>query len=280
MKPLSETTRRLYLLAFVLLFLAILPVVIFYADGWRYKEGYGFVRTGGIFVSVPYPDAVVTMNGVEVGKSGFLARSFYISDLAPSAYIMHVEREGYLPWDRLLVVEEQLVTDSRALLIPEKVDALKLIVATSTLLVPQNSTTTRVVSQNTMDNYLEIFAATTTASTTIPVDEISSLGLFIEKGRLAVRWIQDTAYPPSQFCERPSSCEPEILLEKSGVVRAWFFRGGVVYAMTDGRVLFSEIDVRQTPVSKQLFSARGADIRIINDTLTVKAGNSIYQLTL
>ena len=112
MQPLSPTIRRLYLALFMFLFAALIPVVIFYADGWRYKSNYGFVRTGGIYISVSYPDANVYFNGAVIGTSGFLDHTFYIGDLAPSSYIVHVEKDGYLSWDKLLTVDEQLVTDA------------------------------------------------------------------------------------------------------------------------------------------------------------------------
>jgi hypothetical protein len=114
----------------------LLPLFI-YCDFSRNSSGHYFLRQrlalqGGVYLSVPYQDAEVYINGELMGRSGFLQRSFYTSDLAPSAYIMHVEREGYHSWDRLLVVEEQLVTDSRALLIPETIPITRLLAATTT----------------------------------------------------------------------------------------------------------------------------------------------------
>jgi len=277
MQPLSERTRRLYLLVFVLLFFAMLPAVIFYADGWRYRQGYEFVRTGGIYVAVPYPDATVYFNGVPIGRSGFLERSFYKGDLAPSAYVIHIEREGYRPWDRLLVVEEQLVTDAQALLVPETIEPMRLTIATST---SRASTSTRSVSQALISAYTAVFAATTTASSTIPVDEANGVGLFIDKGRLYARWIQENAFPPSHFCGRPTVCVNEIALEKDlNVATARFFSRGVAYATKDGRVFFKELDVRETPIDIQLFSAKGADIRVIDDVLVIKVGSTFYQIT-
>ncbi len=277
MQPLSPILRRIYLIAFIMLFCTIIPIAIFYADGWRYQPGYGFVRTGGIFVSVPYADAQVSVNGEVLGTSGFLEHSFYKGDLAPSAYIVHVEREGYRPWDRLLVVEEQLVTDTRAVLIPEEITALKIVMATSSLEV---STTSRTLSRAAYDEYLAIFAATTTASTTVPLDESDGVGLFLNKGKLTARWIQKNAFPPSHFCERPSVCVLEIVLADAQVTAAQFFRGGVVYATKDGQVTFHEIDIRESALKVPLYSAKNADIRIIEDALVVKSGSTLFELSI
>ncbi len=278
MEPLSPLVRRLYLASFIVLFFAMLPAIIFYADGWRYKSGFGFVRTGGLYIGVPYPEADVYVNGEFVGQSGFLDRSFYLGDLSPSSYVVHVEREGYREWNRVLIVEERLVSDARALLLPERITPVRLLAATTTN--SQFATTTRLISRADRDAYLDIFAATTTASTTIPVDEEDGVGLFIARGQLTARWIQSTAFPPSHFCMRPSSCVQEIVLEEVGVTTAQFFRGGVVYATRDGIVRFKEVDARETPVAATLFDIPNPDIRIIDDSLIIKSGTGLYEIAL
>lgn len=274
MQPLPTRTRRLYLIAFVAMFFAILPVVILYADGWRYKHGFGFVRTGGIFVSVPYPDADVSIDGEPVGRSGFFDRSFYVGNLAPAAYLVEAERDGYLPWTRVVVVEPQLVTDAQALLFPKRIEPVRLAfsgVATTGI---------AVVARAEYDAYLAAFA--TTASTTLPQDESEGTGLFVESGDVFARWISEDAYPSSRFCGRPSFCVSEIVLERGAeqTRTARFFRGGVVYATREGGVYFTEVDVRPTPLSVQVFQALDADLRIIDDTLIVKSGTTLYRITL
>ena len=67
-----KNKRRVYLVGFVVLFFLCVPVVLLFANGFRFEGGAGFVKTGGIYISVPYADAVVSMNGEEVGTSGLL----------------------------------------------------------------------------------------------------------------------------------------------------------------------------------------------------------------
>ena len=63
-------------------------------------------------------DAVLSLNGAQVGTSGFLRHNFYIDNLSPGLYQVLVTREGDNPWHRTLVVEPELVTDAQAFLIP------------------------------------------------------------------------------------------------------------------------------------------------------------------
>lgn len=275
MQPLSERTRRLYLILFVSMFAAVLPVVILYADGWRWTQSLGLYKTGGIFISVPYPDADVVLDGTHVGRSGFFDRSFYVGDLAPAAYVVEVEREGYLPWSRVVVVEPQIVTDTQALLFPKRVELTRLAfsgVATSGV---------AVIPRDEYDVYLAAFE-TRIASTTIPQDEAEGIGLFVENGDVFARWMTEAAFPSSRFCGRPSFCVRELTLERSAeeASTARFFRGGVVYATREGGIYFSEIDIRPTLLYVQLYAAQDADFRVVNDALIVSSGGSLYEITL
>lgn len=275
MQPLSNRTRRLYLILFISMFAAILPIVILYADGWRWKQGLGIHRTGGIFVAVPYQDADVFIDDEQVGRSGFLDRSFYVDNLAPAAYVVEVEREGYLPWSRVVVVEPLLVTDTRALLFPKRVEVTRLAFS---------GTATSGIAVIPRADYMAYFAefATTTASTTLPQDESDGVGLFIENGDVYARWMPKDTFPSSQFCGRPSFCVQEILVEHvegmSKTVR--FYRGGAVYATEEGGVYFSEIDVRPQALVAEVFRSADADVRVIDDRLIVLSGQILYEISL
>lgn len=273
MEPFPAYRRRIYFALSVILFLVLLPAVILYADGWRFKEGIGFVRTGGIYLAVPYPDAVVTLNGETVGHSGFLQREFYFGDLAPAAYSVRVEGLGYRSWSRILVVEPQLVTDARAVLLAEDIELMRLITA-------GNASSTRLVSRTIYNTYLTAFATSTpVASSTLPVAEEGSIGLYTVEGDLIARWMR-ASNPPSIFCGSPSLCEREMSIKRIGgpATDARFFGGGVVYRTEEGGIYFAEIDVRPTAVSAQIYAADDADMRIINDALIVKSGDVLYEV--
>jgi len=279
MQPLSETTRRLYLSLFIGVFFAILPAVIFYANGWRWSQDLGIYKTGAIFVGVPYPDADITLDGVHIGRSGFFDRSFYMGDLEPAAYVIEVSGEGYLSWSRVLVVEPQLVTDAQALLFPKRIELTRLAFAGTA------TTGIAVIPREEYEDYLDAFATTTPSvatATSTPQDVSEGMGIFVEKGDVSVRWLTATAFPPSRFCGRPSFCVPEIPIERTPevAVTARFYRGGVVYSTREGGVYFVEHDIRPAPVNAQLFAEKGSDFRIINDSLILKTGNNLFRIEL
>lgn len=275
MQPLSARTRRLYLILFASMFAALLPAVILYADGWRWKQDLGLYKTGGIFVAVPYPDADVTLDGVNIGRSGFFDRSFYVGDLAPAAYVIEVARDGYLPWNRVVVVEPQLVTDAQVLLFPKRIEAVRLafsgVATTGVSVIPIPE----------YNSYLAAFE-TEIASSTVPQDESDGIGLFVRDGDVFARWMIESAFPSSRFCGRPSFCVREFAIERSGeeARTARFFQGGIVYATLESGIYFTETDIRPTLLNVQLFEGQDVDFRVVNDALIVKSGSVLYEITL
>ena len=93
MEPLTLNTRRLYAIISTSLFIGALLFAALYASGYRF-ERWSLAATGAVYVSVPVSDAVVTLNGEEVGKSGLLSKTFYLDTLEPGSYVLHASTDG------------------------------------------------------------------------------------------------------------------------------------------------------------------------------------------
>ena len=274
MQPLSRAKRRIYLYGLTLLFIMFIPIVALYATGYRYKNGFGLVQTGGIYVSVPYSGASVALDGKSIGQSGFLERSFFVDNLTPGAYRMSATRLGFIPWHRVLVVEPRLVTDASVLLIPEHIQVVHIVAGGAS-----NSTSTLSVSQAAYASYRAAFSL---LSASTSVSALAGEVALVKDGNVYVRWSDPSALPPSTFCGRPSYCTNEIALEQgtSTAISAAFFGGGVVYATKEQGVFFTEVDARPNAVVAALYLQGGADFRIVNGALVVKDGVSYYLINL
>ncbi|OGG73775.1 hypothetical protein A3A40_00915 [Candidatus Kaiserbacteria bacterium RIFCSPLOWO2_01_FULL_54_20] len=272
MKPLSPKKRRVYVWVFVALFFFSVPIALLYAGGYRYKPGFGLVETGGIFLSVPYSDATAYLNGKVVGRSSILNKNFYIDDLAPSAYVLHVVRASSTPWYKTVVVEPKIVTEARATLVPEDIEVMRLVRGTT------SSPTSRAVATRLYDAYREAFR--TAATTTADIGSKSDVDIVVRKGDIFAVWTQSGKKPSDNFCESPSRCVQEFSIEhgKQTAISVGFFGSGVVYATKEGGVFFSEIDVRPTPVTAPLYPYHDVDMRVVDGTLIVKNGNTLYEI--
>jgi hypothetical protein len=272
MEPFPAYKRRIYFFLFAVLFVILLPAVILYADGWRFKSGIGLVQTGGIYIDVPYTDATISVNDAYAGRSGFLQHTLYIDDLAPAAYSVRVEKPGFRSWNRLLIVEPKLVTDSRSVLLPDDVMLTRLVLA-------GNASSTRIIPQTEYAAFMTAFATSTVASSTKPIEEENTVALYVVDGDVIVEWM-GANQPPSIFCISPSLCETEMSIKRIGgpATDARFFGGGVVYHTQEGGVYFTEIDIRPTAVSAQLYAAPETDMRIIDGALIIKSGELLYEV--
>jgi hypothetical protein len=285
MQPLSARRRLVYLLTLVLVFAIALPVTLLYASGFRYKEGTGLVRIGGAFISVPYSGAVVSLNGRVVGESGFLKHDFYIGTLVPNTYTIRVESVGERSWTRTIVVEEQLVTDTQALLIKQQIGLYRLVIATSTSATSSLAlaTTTRLISAAEDADMRASFLKPPATTTEGAFGELRGEGVFVEHGDTLVRWLNPSEFPPSIFCTRPSACVPVIPIEHAADTTstdAEFFGGGIVYATAEGGIYFAEADVRPGAIRIPLYLKPGIDFRIVNGRLIVKDESRFYEIQL
>lgn len=287
LKPLSKNTRRAYLAVFVFLFVVCLPFAILYATGYRFQNGFSLVETGGVYISVGPSDAVVSLNGNEIGVSGFLNHTFYVDNLAPGSYAVHVAREGDYPWYKTLIVEPRIVTDAQAFLVPNEFTIKKVIVGSVGTSVASTTVATTRLEYNT---FLLEFAPTTTKAkipvgigdeVVVPADTQGGESIYIENGIVRLQWEKSTSTIPSSMCSTPSSCEKDVIIAraKEKISRANFYGGGVLYLVPSTGVFLAEVDVRPTPLVVPVYPRAGVDYRIINGRLIVKDGVSLYEVT-
>jgi hypothetical protein len=270
----------------VVLFTVSIPTAILYATGYRFDNGFSLVKTGGVYISVPVSGASISLNGDQIGESSLFNRGFYIDNLAPGSYAIHVALPEAYPWYKTLVVEPHIVTDARAFLVSEKLAPVRLLIATSTPVTSQGTTTDfKAISRLEYDVLLKEFlpATTTPALSSVepgPLDTRGGMALGVHEGNVEVSWIRGTSTLPSNFCIRPSSCVHRIEVEDGHeeAVNARFFGEGVLYQTKEKGISLVEIDVRPTALTIPVYPRHGAEFRIINGVIIVKDGSVLYEI--
>jgi hypothetical protein len=243
MDPLSLKTRRWYSIISSVTFVFVLVFAILYATGYHLK-GLSVVETGAIHVSVPVPDAVITLNGKEVGKSGLLTRALFLDNLAPGPYLIEATAEGYYPWAKNLVVAPKIVTEVPAFLAPLTFTFEK--------------------------------AAYPKFATSTPVE--GGLALSVKDGVVTLRWTRSTSTAPAAFCIEPESCVKQMVITNAGATDAAFFDGGIIYQTPQG-IYFAEADVKEPRLTVPLSTAPGATFRINRNRLYLKTATSSFEVS-
>lgn len=120
MNPMSLKKRRFYFYVFLLIFLAVIPIITLYTSGYRLTGDLHLVKTGGIYVYTPYKDTSIYIDGKEYPSRGIFQHDLFVQNLRPKTYSVLVSKDGYWPWVKEITVEEQLVTNAIAFLVPKE----------------------------------------------------------------------------------------------------------------------------------------------------------------
>jgi len=112
--PLSRTTRRLIVAGLIILFLVVAPMLILYAQGFRYDfAGKSIEQVGMIMVSYDPTEATATVDG-EAASFDITALGYdRFSDLTPGEYYTEVSLAGYHTWSKTLEAVPEVVTWAR-----------------------------------------------------------------------------------------------------------------------------------------------------------------------
>ena len=116
--------RRIVTVIFVLLFFILAPLIVFYAKGDIWSNGFNFLKTGGIFVRATESGSEIYINGKLEDTTNFFSRDYFIKNLRPVTYEIVVKKTGYNDWKNNLRVYSNRVTETRAFALPAKIEAV------------------------------------------------------------------------------------------------------------------------------------------------------------
>jgi dipeptidyl aminopeptidase/acylaminoacyl peptidase len=131
--------KQIIISALILLFLlAGTTVVVFYGRGYRFDFGKGVPNLSGtgLLVATSSPD------GAQVFVNGHLTTATANTiNLAPGTYDVKIVKEGYLSWQKTLVIKNEVVTKADALLFPTapKLESITNLGAQTPVLDPSNT---------------------------------------------------------------------------------------------------------------------------------------------
>jgi len=123
MTPKQQWTYRILLF---IVFLMVIPVVIFYSFGYRISSDLKIVKTGGIYIANRLSDVSVLLNGKLKKASGILDRNILIQNIKPGSYKVNVVREGCRTWEKHVKVCEQMVEVCYPLLITSELKPVEI----------------------------------------------------------------------------------------------------------------------------------------------------------
>lgn len=165
MKPLSKKQRSFSLTMLLSIFIIGVPVLLAYSAGYRLDfNDFTFEKTGGFFIHSDLSETKVFVNEEYVEGGGRFLKNVLVQNLKSNeVYKIRVEKEGYLPWYKELLVSPNLVIEARVLMMPieipfEKVEQFAWVENKD----PKVKATSTKVTTEEYKETLEIFTSTST----------------------------------------------------------------------------------------------------------------------
>lgn len=284
----SLARRRLYFYSFCLVFFVVIPILIFYANGYRLTKDWKVAGTGGIYVYASESGADVSLDGVKMRQSGIFQRGILLDGLKEGAHSIVVSKEGYSVWKKTFEVKDGFVSQGYPFLVrtsPEVV-SLEEFIATS-------ATSTRVRNTEYSDALLLFQKSSVkknlTASSSPYGDNALQNGNLVvfEKARtVSTLWLGDTNSMPYFFCnavlcDASTSATSTVFTGASLKSHLEFLpgRNDVILLQTLEGIEAVELDTK-SPQNEVLLYPTKADFRVSGSTLYLKEGTKISTIDL
>lgn len=295
MQPMPIARRRVYFYVFVVIFIAVIPVISFYVSGYRLTSDLNIVETGGIYLYSPHTESEMYINGVKAGETSTFSKDLLLQDLKPGTYSILIAKEGFWPWAKEVTVEEKRVAEAIAFLIPKE-PAGEII---SRMIPDENATTTKPNTKPKENvEYKEALLlftdainkkATSTESLVKERPEIMRLssrgrvGLFLNGNQILAEWLGDLASLPNYFC-REKVCLPQVLVFNSLTpIKEYAFYPGredVILVATRNGIFAIEIDARKSQNFQPIYRGSAPSFVAEGRIIYIKEGSNILKFRL
>lgn len=116
---LTKAKRRIIFYISVLIFLIITPAVILYSLGYYYNlKNQTLEKTGGIFLKSSNASGYqIFLNNNFAKETNFIASGALLANLDEDEYGIEIKKEGFLPWNKKILVEKERVSEIRNILL-------------------------------------------------------------------------------------------------------------------------------------------------------------------
>ena len=101
---LTYSQRKILFWLSVVAFIALIPVVILYALGYRLDDAWRLQKTGGISINADISGSQIYIDGKLQRTTNLFQNGVFVNNLSPGEYDVIVKRENYLDWRKKLLL--------------------------------------------------------------------------------------------------------------------------------------------------------------------------------
>ena len=290
--------KQIKVLIFVLLFIIIAPLIVLYANGDIFSDGWNILPTGGIYVEKAPTGSQIYLNGKLKDTTSFFSRNFLVRNLKPGIYEVSVRKNSYNAWNEQINVSTNFVTDASVFMLPGTINQNVILkyVATS-------GTATSTITAKKNPEYSEISVLFATSSlvtvekpfSTSTIDFTDNfgtdyapimdnqLGLWQKNGKVYVEWFGDDDSAPEYLCNQLDCTDPLLIYDNGSVPTAIGFLPGYYDAIlvASGNNIFAiQAQNYSIKVPQIIYRGTKPDFRIHNGNLYIKDKGVLSQAVI
>ena len=120
-RPLSSRHRTVAFILSILLFVTLVPLLVFYAVGYRFDftdKLHNIKSVGGLYISSEAPDTAIYLDNKPVENMRIFQRAAYIQNVNEGVHEVHVQGAGVTTWVKQLPVFAHFVTEAASFNMP------------------------------------------------------------------------------------------------------------------------------------------------------------------
>jgi len=301
MRPIPLKKRRFYFIFFCLIFLAAIPLILLYTNGYRINSKFEIVETGGIYIYSPQAGSDIYINNKKKDVTTIFNKDIFVQNLKPGNYKILIAKEDFWPWAKEVEVKERHVAEAIAFLIPKEPDWK--IIPEYIMDDEAENDTSKKIEKNPNPGHEKILALfeekynskdklkldTDTQKSTTTKDKIEEFskrkrtGLWSEDAQIFAMWLSDEKYMPNYFCRGEICQNPLLVFSSTEEIKSLGFYPGredVILLAVGIGIYALEIDSRVHQNFQPLYKGTNPIFIIEGKTLYAKDGEIIFSLSL
>ncbi len=291
--------RKIKLLIFFLIFIIISPVVVLYANGDIFTNGWNILKTGGIYVTKAPIGSEIFLNSKTVDTITFFQRDVLIKNLRPGTYEVTVKKDGYNIWDNKIKVINNIVSDANVFALPTRVELKEIFKFSISENGEGTTTNTKIKNQEYVD-ITKVFTSTSSVAvkkilSTSTIDFKNNLGIKIspimngktglwqEKNTIYIAWFGRNDAGPKYLCDELDCTKTiNVLSYKESIKRIGFLPGfdDAVVVLLNNKIVAIQIEKELNKNPQLIYQGASPDFRIINGDLYIKDKDYIAKVIL
>ena len=290
--------KKIRLLLFFLLFIVIAPLLVLYANGDIFGNGWSLLKTGGVYINSSPINSEVYINSKLKKNTSFFERDLLIKNLNPGIYDIKVKKQDYNTWSKKIDVFDNLVSDANVFMLPIKIETRNILKediidskkGTTTIKIKQLNEEYKYISSFFSEDVLLKSRKTATSSFSnknLGTEESpimnGKIGLWKDKTKVFVSWYGKVELAPKYFCNKGVCIKTiQVFNFKTEPSRVDFLPGydGVILIASMDEIFAMQVENNTLKEAQAIFKGKKPDFRLINGIIYVKDDDTISEILL